>query len=415
MYKTYFKQAIAMLKQNKFISIISIIGTALAIMMVMVIVVTDAIKRVDIAPEINRSKTYYAGRYTKVNEKKNRWQTSIDYKMYKDYFSTLITPSITSVISYDYEPEYMVKKDGVNERELECIKKTDVNFWKIMSFSFIDGKPFSQEEFDSGMNHAVISEKLAKKVFGNNKAVGKDIEIDFSPYKVVGIIKDVPQSLKYAYAEAFIPITSIGNYEKEGCQMLILLESGKDLELLNKEFEAANRKHNAVDSEWNMKFHEARSHQLMLLTGDIYKDPDTGAARRKKILIFAILLLIPAVNLSSFAMSQIKNRTEEIGVRKAFGAKKIIIVIQILFENFITSLTGGIIGLGLSYIVVIWLKSWLLDINADSTIPLEALISMPVLTGVLFACFILNLLSAGVPAYLASRSKIIDSINKKSI
>ncbi|MFV0537843.1 MAG: ABC transporter permease [Dysgonomonas sp.] len=415
MYKTYFKQALEMLKQNKFISIISIIGTALAIMMVMVIVVTDAIKKTDIAPEINRSKTYYAGRYTKVNEKKNRWQTSIDYQMYKDYFSALTTPIITSVIASDYELEYMVKKDEINEREIECIRKTDANFWKVMSFSFVDGKPFSQEEFDSGMNHAVISEKLAKKVFGNNNAIGKNIEIDFNPYKVVGVIKDVPQSLKYAYAEAFIPITSIGNYEKEGCQMLILLENEKDLELLNKEFETANRKYNAVDSEWSMKFHEPRSHQLMLLTGDIYKDPDTSAARRKKILIYAILLLIPAVNLSSFAMSQIRNRTEEIGIRKAFGAKKIIIVIQILFENFITSLTGGIIGLVLSYIVVIWLKSWLLDINTDSTIPLEALISMPVLTGVLFACFILNLLSAGIPAYLASRSKIIDSINKKSI
>ena len=54
-----------MLKQNKFISIITITGTALAIMMVMVIIVTDSIKHVDIAPEVNRSKTFYVKRYTK--------------------------------------------------------------------------------------------------------------------------------------------------------------------------------------------------------------------------------------------------------------------------------------------------------------------------------------------------------------
>lgn len=414
MYKTYFKQALEMLKQNKFISIISIIGTALAIMMVMVMVVTDAIKTIDIAPEVNRSKTYYASRYSKTNEKGNLWQSTITYKMYKDYFSELKTPEIISVVGRTNK-SYMVKKDGVNERALDPVKIIDANFWKVMSFSFIAGKPFSQEEFDSGLNHIVISEKLAKKVFGNNNAIGRDIEIDFKPYKVIGVVKDVPQSLIYAYAEAYIPITAINGYDNLSCRMLILLDNDKDLELLKEEFKVADRKHNAIDKEWTMTFIPPRSHRINLVSADSIKEPDVNAARRRMIFIFAILLLIPAVNLSSFSMSRIKSRTEEIGVRKAFGAKKFIIIVQILFENFITSLIGGIIGLVFSYVIVIWLKSWLLDISDDSSIPFEALVSMPVLVGVFVACFILNLLSAGIPAYLASRSNIVDSINKKGI
>ncbi|MDR1090589.1 MAG: ABC transporter permease [Prevotella sp.] len=413
MYKTYFKQAIEMLKQNKFISIISITGTALAIMMVMVIIVSDTIRRIDIAPEINRSKTYYAGRYSKVNSENHKWQSSIDFRMYKDYFSDLKTPEITSVIK-DNE-SYMIKKDGVNERFLESVRMTDANFWKIMSFSFVDGKPFSQEEFDSGINNAIISESLAKKVFGNNKAVGKDIEIDFNSYKVTGVVKNVSQSFTYAYAEAYIPITAIKGYEKHRCLILILLNNQKDYGLLQKEFEKADRKYNAADPDWNMTFYIPRSHSLMNLTSDPYEEPDPGTARRKMIFIFTILLLIPAVNLSSFSMSRIKNRTEEIGVRKAFGARKVIIMIQVLYENFITALTGGLIGLGLSYVIVVWLKNWLLDIDAESAIPVEALVSIPVLTGLFIACFVLNLLSAGIPAYLASRSEIVDSINKKTL
>jgi putative ABC transport system permease protein len=412
MYKTYFKQALEMLKQNKFISIISITGTALAIMMVMVIIVSDTIKRINIAPEINRSKTYYAGRYSKVNSENEKWQTSINFQMYKDYFSDLKTPEITSVIK-DNE-SYMIKKEGVNERFLGSVCMTDANFWKIMSFSFVDGKPFSQEEFNSGINNAIISESLAKKVFGNNKAVGKDIEIDFNSYKVTGVVKDVSQSFTYAYAEAYIPITAIKGYEKLHCQILILLNNSKNYELLQKEFEKADRKYNAANPDWKMTFYIPRSHSLNLMS-DPYGKPDPGAARRKMIFIFAILLLIPAVNLSSFSMSRIKSRTEEIGVRKAFGARKIIIMVQVLFENFITALTGGFIGLGLSYIIVVWLKNWLLDIDAESTIPFEALISMPVLIGLFIACFVLNLLSAGIPAYLASRSEIVDSINKKAL
>lgn len=59
MWKLYFKQAIQMLRQNSFISIISILGTAVAIMMIMAIIVSDEIKNIDLAPEMNRSRTLY--------------------------------------------------------------------------------------------------------------------------------------------------------------------------------------------------------------------------------------------------------------------------------------------------------------------------------------------------------------------
>ncbi len=59
MYKIYFKQAIEMLKQNRFISIITIAGTALAIMMIMVIIVSESIKNTSIPPENNRDRTLY--------------------------------------------------------------------------------------------------------------------------------------------------------------------------------------------------------------------------------------------------------------------------------------------------------------------------------------------------------------------
>ena len=56
MYRIYFKQSLLMLKQNKFISAIAIIGTALAIMMIMTIIVADEIKGISSTPEINRER-----------------------------------------------------------------------------------------------------------------------------------------------------------------------------------------------------------------------------------------------------------------------------------------------------------------------------------------------------------------------
>ncbi len=93
---------------------------------------------------------------------------------------------------------------------------------------------------------------------------------------------------------------------------------------------------------------------------------------------------------------------------------KYVILIQVLYENLITSLIGGIIGLLLSYAVVIWLKQWLLGINSDSIVPLEAFISLPIFIAVFIVCILLNLLSAGIPAYKASKVKIIDSLNQNN-
>jgi len=417
MYKTYFKQAIEMLKQNKFISMITITGTALAIMMIMVIIVTDAIKTVSIAPEINRNRTFYIKQYTKNSKDKSKhgmMRSTTNYDLYKNYLSELKTPECTTAIDWAWNgDQLMVKKADVNERFLANIKRTDAVYWKVMSFTFTEGKPFTEQDFASGIRNAVISENLAKKVFGNNEALGKTIEIGFNSYTVVGVVKDVSQSFLYGYGEAYIPYTSITGYDKRYYNILLLLKDKKDLAALTEEIQVAQRKFNSVDPEWNITFHGFTQRQMMMTkTRDL--KPDEKATYRKMIFIFAVLLLVPAVNLSGFSMSQIKRRTEEIGVRKAFGARKYIILIQVLFENLITTFIGGIIGLVLSYFVVAGLKGWLLDVGADSSIPFHALVSYPVLLGVFAACFILNLLSAGIPAYRASKANIVDSINKKN-
>lgn len=103
-------------------------------------------------------------------------------------------------------------------------------------------------------------------------------------------------------------------------------------------------------------------------------------------------------------------RTEEIGIRKAFGANKYTILVQVLFENLITSLIGGLVGLLLSYIVVFRMRDWLLDVPTGSAIPVGTLISFPVLLAVFAVCILINLLSAGIPAYKASHMNIISAI-----
>lgn len=68
---------------------------------------------------------------------------------------------------------------------------TDDNFWKVYDFTFIDGKPYDRSAFEAGLAEAVISESIARRVFGSANVAGKELLINYVPYKVVGVVKDV--------------------------------------------------------------------------------------------------------------------------------------------------------------------------------------------------------------------------------
>lgn len=416
MFKTYFKQAIEMLKQNKFISIITVIGTALAIMMIMVIIVTDSIKTTNISPEVNRDRTLYILReWTKRKDGKgNNQNGTISYKVYKTYISEIKTPELQSAIAMEWEKSTITTPENEMERMPMDLKPIDANYWKIMSFSFVSGKPFSQEDFDSGLKKAVITENTAKLLFGTQDALGKTVNIDFVPYTVVGVIKDVSRIFYYAYSNVYIPYTSRDAFESNWFRVMLLAKSKQDFGAIESEIRSIERNFNSVDAEWDLELKGPYNHSAQEISRNSGEDPDMKSQIRKTIFILCVLLLVPAINLSSFSLSRIKKRTEEIGVRKAFGAKKYIILIQVLFENLVTSFIGGIIGLILSYIVVIWLKQWLVGIESDSMIPLGTFVSLPIFIAVFIVCVLLNLLSAGIPAYRASKIKIIDSLNQNN-
>lgn len=418
MYKIYFKQALLMLKQNKFISAIAIIGTALAIMMIMAIIVADEIKNINISPEINRSRTLYIDYQVERDTTINSWQSgNISYKIFKEYLSPLKTPLYVSAFS-TLSPEHpatLVSREGSNEIFTVNQRLTDPAYWKIFSFSFTQGRAFTEEEFASGLPVAVVTETLAKKIFKGETVLGQTILISFKPYRIVGIAKDVSPVFNTAYSEIWVPYTSL---QKENLYfgVVILAQKESDFPAITREVREMERKYASENTPRKLYLKGPLGNRLTQKSiqgnsaGEIAKS--ITAQNRKMIFILLILLLIPAINLSGLSLSRIKKRTEEIGIRKAFGAKKYTILIQVLFENLITSLIGGVIGLILSYIVIFQMRDWLLDIPANSTIPGGTLISFPVLLAVFAVCLVINLLSAGIPAYRASRMKIINSLNQ---
>ena len=408
-----------MLRQNKFSSTITIIGTALAMMMIMTLIVADVIKTISIAPEKNRSRTLYAN-YIRKSNLEDTWSRSgsLTYDMVKDYLLKLETPELISVDGSTYTQD-MVTTENLDRSKESRVKLTDDAYWKIMDFSFVAGKPFTHEEFRSGVRNAIVSESTARELFPGQDAMGKTIMIKHFPYNITGIVKDVSPVFKNAYGDIWTLYSSLKDYDKErgfSCTLLMLAKNKKDLPAIIAEVKECEVKYTADNPE--EKLFIAGPHSVKFSGSNIRGNNQAEVEefmkkqRRQQIFIFAVLLLVPAVNLSGFSLTQIKKRMSEIGIRKAFGAKRRVILVQVLYENFITSLIGGIIGLILSYFVIILMRNFILGIGAEQAIPFGALVSWPVFLAVFVGALLINLLSAGIPAYRASRINIVNSINQ---
>ena len=135
--------------------------------------------------------------------------------------------------------------------------------------------------------------------------------------------------------------------------------------------------------------------------------------------VMLILLIVPAINLSSMTLSRMRKRTAEIGVRKAFGATGGELMRQVFLENLLLTILAGILGLLLSYGATIALSSFLFGNQAnamlagETTLSASTLLSPWIFLAALAFCLLMNLLSAGIPAWRASRMNIADAINQR--
>ncbi len=147
--------------------------------------------------------------------------------------------------------------------------------------------------------------------------------------------------------------------------------------------------------------------------------PDVKGAVITLIVSMAILLLVPAINLSGLTLSRMRKRLPEIGVRKAFGATRSELMIQVLSENLLLTLLGGAVGLVLSYASTILLSDMLFgnvmsaSMNGANTVSASLLFSPQVFLLALLFCLVLNLLSAGIPAWRSTHTTIVDALNQR--
>jgi len=426
MYKQYIKQAIHLLQENKLLSIISIIGTALAISIIMVIIILLRAKTADYIPEVNRSRTLYVkwASAVKKDDKGHRNYNRLSYYDIREAFYPLTTPEAVSAV-YPYGSMLLSVPGSEDETNGELMY-TDAAFWKVHEFSYLAGRPFDQVSFEAGLKQAVVCESTARKLYGGaNEALGKQVDLNFVEYTIVGVVKDVSKFAEMSYAEIWAPYTSNaglthvntsawGNGHSGSFLCFILARSTADFDKIREELNISIARLNDSSPEFYLDIMDQPTdffHQML----SKFASGGTPAKEQviRYVIVIFLILLIPSINLSGLTQSRMRKRLSEIGLRKAFGANRQELMSQFLWENFLLTLIGGLVGLAFSYFSLGVLANWLLASDLGGVAVMNtSMISPWIFLIALTLCILLNLLSVGIPAWRAARTTIVNALNE---
>ena len=424
MYKHYLKQMLQLFKENKLISCISILGTALSICMIMVIVIIYQMHTENIAPETNRDRMLYIDEITVEDDDSNQISGISRYLMLEG-LGTLQTPACIAAVSS--RDEINMSIPGIKNKARGMLMHTDASFWPMFDFTFVAGRAYTEEEFESGLKCVVIDDAYARILYGSAElALGKRIDLEYKAYTVKGVVKSVNPFFQATYANAWIPYSSARGYSRRtatdevgfgggyigALDCYILAASSSDVPAIRVELQQVVDRLNANNKKVKLKIGEHLVDHFDYMFQYKYEDISLSIIKLRYFLIIMLLLLVPAINLTGLTFSQMQKRQSEMGVRRAFGATKLQLLKQVLIENVVYALIGGIVGLILAY-----LSLWIFDeLLLQSTLQGETMLGLDMLHPLVFVytflfCLLLNCLSAGVPAWRVSRANIVSSIN----
>ncbi|MBF2035910.1 MAG: ABC transporter permease [Leptolyngbyaceae cyanobacterium T60_A2020_046] len=235
---------------------------------------------------------------------------------------------------------------------------TNEQFLTVRSFEMAQGRFLSKLDLDRHSQVAVLGATLAERLFDQTPPIGQSIRIRGASFEIVGIMARKGSNLGLDYDDAVIlPITTqasrlVGQRQSPyGIEVAFISVSAESRESMSRaEFQITNLlrlRHNIRDED---DFFIQSQDTLLNIAGTI-----TGALTVMLAAIAGISLLVGGIGIMNIMLVSVRERTQEIGLRKAIGASQQDILAQFLIEAIILSIAGGIVGtgLGISGILVI--------------------------------------------------------------
>ena len=232
-----------------------------------------------------------------------------------------------------------------NELENVQVQGVTSDFGQFTSFNAERGRLMSPVEVEHSRPVAVIGWDVADELFGQTEALDKSISVAGVPFRVVGI-SEKKGSFFGNSQDAFVVIP-LGAYQKlfgarQSLQIVVKPRSPQEIQAAKDDATVALRVTRRLKPGADDNFGMFTSDTFL----DLYRQATTG--------IFAVLVGVVALSLvvggiviMNIMLMVVSERTREIGLRKALGARRADIMSQVLTESITLSLFGGIVGLTL--------------------------------------------------------------------
>ncbi|MBI2288410.1 MAG: ABC transporter permease [Chloroflexi bacterium] len=317
--------------------------------------------------------------------------------------------SITSVAPTN---ENFVEIIAGNEKTTAVIHGSNPAYQQVYQFRIATGQFISEVNLARRDMVVVIGSKVAETLFGSADPVGQQVKIRDKRFTVIGALE--PRGLSsfgFSWDELVVtPITTFQSRlfsqktpggEDAVQQIAIQVASAEVLDEVTEDIKTILRKRHRITSSEDDDFAVTSPQQLLGTFETI-----TFALTIFLGLIGAISLLVGGIGIMNIMLVSVTERTREIGIRKAVGAKRRDILTQFLLEAAMLSLTGGAIGL-----VSAWLIAHAISLVDLGGFRINAVVSPFIVTIAVLVSVVIGLTSGIYPAMRAARLNPIDALH----
>jgi putative ABC transport system permease protein len=331
-----------------------------------------------------------------------RSRTPLGYKLIDKYLKPIAgLERVAAVTSTQSVSVY--QGDRISELQM---RRADADYWKVLDFKLLAGRLPTPDDDVQGRLVAVVNQASAKKLFAGppGTAVGQRIDLEGRSFEIIGVVAD--EMHLNAFADIWAPITTFASTEYRAqltgpFTALLLARSADDLPHIRRQVEQIAKTMVMDDPKSWAKARFWADDKIDLFSRLLFNSEDVDPGTGKLVAILAgamvLFMLLPALNMVNLNTGRIMERRSEIGVRKAFGATSAQLAAQLVVENVLLCLVGGLLALGAAAAVLWWLES----INFITYLKVH--INLAVFGYGMLIASGFGLLSGAVPAWKMSR------------
>ncbi|MBU1298617.1 MAG: ABC transporter permease [Bacteroidetes bacterium] len=346
--KESFLMAINAIRVNKLRSILTLLGIAVGVFSIIAVMTAMGVlvNSVESGMTMLGSHTFQVQRFPAFQmgdgsrvKYRNRKKITLQHGMAVKQHASLA--EAVGLEAWEYGKVVKSVK-GVSTNPNVQLAGEDIEGFVTNNWSISEGRLYTEDELASGRNIAVIGQDVVTKLFPKSDPLGESIRIDGQLYSVIGVIEKKGQLLGGSQ-DNFIVIplnTFFRVYGKE--RDLHIMVQAKNPEVYEDCIEQVRgilRAARQVPPGGEDDFHIFSNESLIQQFNDV-----TYYVRLGIMLISMIALIAAGVGIMNIMLVSVTERTREIGIRKAVGARKSNILTQFILEAIILSEVGGVIG-----------------------------------------------------------------------